>query len=265
MKRFSIIGYGAITDEIVLTLEKAASPPETEIAAVLVLPKQFGDRRQRAAGRFDVVTTLDALLASSPELIMEAAGQGAVRDHASRIVSEGVDFMCASVGALADDDFRRDMLAARTGNAQILIPSGAIAGIDGLLAARTAGLREASYTSIKGPAAWRGTPGEPKISESERVTLFEGTAREAAQSYPQNANVAATVAFAGLGLDRTRVALVSDPNASGPLGIVEAAGDFGTFRFETLAYASARNPKTSAITAHSMLMALREGVCFALS
>ncbi|MDB5901849.1 MAG: hypothetical protein JWM26_727 [Betaproteobacteria bacterium] len=156
--------------------------------------------------------------------------------------------------------------ASRAGS-RILIPSGAVAGIDGLLAARTAGLRQVTYTSVKPPLSWTGTPGEGKLAgaaREQRTTLFEGTAREAALLYPKNANVGATVAFAGLGLDRTTVELVSDPAVSGPLGIIEAEGDFGTFRFEILAYASQSNPKTSTLTAHSMLAAVRDGVCFAL-
>jgi aspartate dehydrogenase len=114
------------------------------------------------------------------------------------------------------------------------------------------------------PSAQHGTPGEDKVhaAGNRRITFFEGSAREAALAYPQNVNVGATVALASLGLDRTRVELVSDPAASGPVGIVTAAGDFGTFRFETLAYASPRNPKTSLLTAHSMLLALRERICF---
>src|SRR6185436_9288155 len=117
----------------------------------------------------------------------------------------------------------------------------------------------------KPPAAWDGTPGERLLigpARQARTVFFEGSAREAATSYPQNANVGATVSLAGLGLDRTRVRLVSDPSATGPLGIIEAEGDFGRMRFEILAYASPRNPKTSLLTAHSMLIALREGVCF---
>ena len=135
---------------------------------------------------------------------------------------------------------------------------------DGLLAARTAGLREVFYTSVKPPYAWAGTRGEARIAAAgnARTTFFEGSAREAALEYPQNANVGATLALAGIGLDGTRVRLVSDPSATAPLGIVEAAGEFGTFRFEILAYASRENPKTSLLTAHSMLLALREGICF---
>jgi aspartate dehydrogenase len=163
---------------------------------------------------------------------------------------------------LADAGFAAEL--ARAGEA-IWIPSGAIAGIDGLLAARTAGLQRVTYTSIKPPLAWKGTPGERLVAGlADKVTFFEGSARQAAMQYPQNVNVGATVSLAGLGLDRTQVRLVSDPEASGPLGIIDAEGAFGTFRFEVLAYASPDNPKTSLLTAHSVLAALLEGVCFSV-
>ena len=57
---------------------------------------------------------------------------------------------------------------------------------------------------------------------------------------------------------------MSDPQACGPLGVIEAEGEFGTLRFEILAYASPRNPKTSLLTAHSLLAAVRDGACFDL-
>jgi aspartate dehydrogenase len=80
--------------------------------------------------------------------------------------------------------------------------------------------------------------------------------------YPQNANVAATIALAGLGLDRTRVKLGADPKVAGPLGIIDADGEFGTFRFEILALASPSNPKTSALTGHSLASAALDGMRF---
>jgi len=165
---------------------------------------------------------------------------------------------------LADPALSAELLAT-AGAGGLLIPSGAIAGIDGLLAARTAGLQRASYTSVKPPPAWLGTPAQGMVEGDggrRRTVLFEGTAREAALAYPKNVNVGVTVALAGLGMDATRVSLVSDPEAGGPLGIVEAAGDFGTFRFEILAYASPRNPKTSLLTAHSIIAAAYAGVFF---
>ena len=268
--RFAIIGYGAITEEIVRIL--AASGELRSLTGVLVRPARLASARERAAGRFPVTESIDALLAATPECIIECAGHDAVRQHGPSVVSRGADLVIAAVGVLADAAFATTLLQAARPPARVLIPSSAVAGIDGLLAARTAGLSAVTYTSIKPPIAWKGTPAEPVLADErgKRSTVFfEGTAREAARRYPQNANVGATVALAAYpdlsGLDRTTVKLVSDPEASGPLGIIEADGAFGTFRFETLAYASPTNPKTSALTAHSLLCAARLGYAFPIA
>jgi aspartate dehydrogenase len=256
--RLAIIGYGAITDEIVRVLDERGLL--ARLSAVLVRPARLEEARRKAEGRFAVVDDVDVLLRGAPGVVAECAGHGAMRDYAMAILQARVPLLCSSVGVLADGAFAAALMQT-AGAAGLLIPSGAIAGIDGLLAARTAGLKEARYTSIKAPAAWIGTPAE-KLIEDRRKVLFEGNAREAALAYPKNVNVGVTVALAGLGMERTRVSLVSDPAASGPLGIIEASGDFGTFRFEILAYASPRNPKTSLLTAHSIVAAAFSGVSF---
>ena len=263
--RFAVIGYGAITEEMVRCLEERGELDT--LLGVLVRPQRRAEAQRRAAGRFAAVDSIEALLALEPEMVVECAGHGAMRELGPAVLAHGTDLLCSSVGVLADRSFAAQMAHAVKPPAELRIPSGAIAGIDGLLAARTAGLRSVTYTSVKPPLAWNGTPAEARLAgaaRTRRTTFFEGSAREAAMQYPQNVNVGATLALAGLGLDRTIVKLVSDPQASGPLGIVEAGGDFGSFRFEVLAYASPRNPKTSLLTAHSLLMALREGVCFSV-
>ena len=264
MDQFAVIGYGAITDEMVQCL--AGRGELHSLLGVLVRAQRVAEARDKAAGRFAVLDSLEALLDLGPDVVAECAGHGAMREYGPAILAKGVDVLCSSVGVLADRAFEAQIgRASREGGARLWIPSGAVAGIDGLLAARTAGLREVTYTSIKPPLAWDGTPAQALLAgaaRERRTAFFEGSAREAATRYPQNANVGATVSLAGLGLDRTQVKLVSDPAASGPLGIIEAEGQFGSFRFEILAYASPRNPKTSLLTAHSMLVALSEGVCF---
>ncbi len=261
-QRFGVIGFGAIGDEIIRCLESRGEMDA--LAGFLDVPDRMTEFERKAAGRFPVVSDLDALLALKPDIVVEAAGHGAVKRFGADVLARGYDFLIASVGALADKDLARKLVAATASGTEIWIASGAVAGIDGLLAARTLGPRSVTYISVKPPKAWVGTSAEPLLArrQSERVIFFEDSAREAAVHYPQNANVAATVALASLGLDRTRVQLVSDPAVSGPLGIIDAEGEFGHFRFEILALASPTNPKTSAITGYSLVSAVQEGMSF---
>jgi len=263
--RIAVVGYGAITREIVKVM--GARGDLSRLAAVLVKPAHLDSRRAEAAGRFAVTDDAAALAAARPDVVLECAGHGGVAAHGAAILAAGLDLVVCSVGALADDAIATTLRRAAAGRARVLIPAGAVAGIDGLIAARTAGLESVTYTSVKAPHAWAGTPAERTLdlgAVAAATPFFAGTAREAARDFPQNANVGATVAFAGLGLDRTRVRLVADPAATGPLGIIEAAGAFGRFRFEILAYAAPDNPKTSLLTAHSMLAAADHGTAFDL-
>jgi len=259
--RIALIGYGAIADEVIRCLDDRG-----ELAALvgfMVRPERIRQFEQKSAGRFVIVDAVSALLDLQPDIIIEAAGHAAVSNFGADVLGHGVDLLVASVGALADGALAAELVAAASPGTELWIASGAVAGIDGLLAARTAGLRSVTYTSWKEPKAWSGTPAEQILGDtagSQRVIFFRGSAREAAMQFPKNANVAATVAFASLGLDRTRVHLGSDPHVSGPLGVIEAEGDFGRFSFEILALASPTNPKTSVLTGHSLVAAVRDGM-----
>lgn len=260
--RIAVIGYGAVADEVVRCLE--ARNEITTLAGILDLPDCLKELQNKAAGRFVVVDTLPALLDLKPDLVIEAAGHEAVARFGADVLERGIDLLIASVGALADRALAGRIVTAAAAGTELLIASGAVAGIDGLLAARTAGLQSVTYTSLKEPKAWNGTPAQgvlDDMAKTQRVIFFSGNAREAAILYPQNANVAATIALASLGLDRTRVQLGSDPHVRGPLGIIEAEGEFGRFTFEILALASPTNPKTSALTGHSLVAAARDGMC----
>ena len=135
--RLAVIGFGAITEEIVRCLD-ARGELDT-LLGVLDLPQRMPEVRRKAAGRFAAVDQLDALLDLGADLVVECAGHGGIKQFGPGVVARGVDLMIASVGALADRDFAAKFVQAVHGNAQIWIPSGAVAGIDGLLAARTAG------------------------------------------------------------------------------------------------------------------------------
>lgn len=253
--RLGMIGYGAIGHAIVERLGVERALPS--LAGILVRSQPRDDPGVA------VLHDLEALIAARPDVVIEAAGHGAVHAFGPAILDAGIDLVIAAVGALADRDLTRRLETAQAGGGRAIIPPGAIAGLDGLVAARIAGLSRVVYTSYKPPHAWRGTRAEQAIDldhEADEVVFFTGSARQAASEYPQNANVAAAIAIAGLGFEDTEIRLASSRKVADPLGVIEAEGAFGTFRFEILALASPANPKTSALTAYSLLETARLGI-----
>lgn len=246
-RRLGLIGYGAIGREIGSALERLGEADR--LAAVLVRPG-------RTAGPFRAVHSAEDLAAAGASVILECAGHEAVRAFGPQLLAAGADLILTSVGALADRCLVAELRRARAGDARLLLAPGAVGGLDGLIGARLAGLTKAAYTSIKPPHAWQGTVGESALAgmcAGEDRVIFEGTAREAALAFPKNANVAVAVGLCGLGLDETRAVLVASDRVTAPLGVIEAEGAFGTFRFETFAHAAPDNPKTSLLTAYSLL------------
>ena len=254
-----LIGCGGIAQDVVAALRDQAGEHGVRIVGALARRGRADAARTKLAG-ITIVELLDDMLALGPTMIAEVAGQGAVADHGEAVLRKGLDLLIISVGALADPALlARLKAAAQTGGSRILLPAGAIGGIDAIAAMRVAGLTSVRYRSRKPPAAWRGSPAEQVAdlgSLTERTVLYRGTAGEAALRYPQNANVAAALALAGLGFDATEVELVADPAAPGNVHEIEAEGAAGRFAIQLQGKPSRSNPKTSALAAMSVVRAL---------
>jgi aspartate dehydrogenase len=257
MTAVGLIGYGGIAQDVVTALREAGGG--VKIAGALCRPGRAAKARA-ALGDIAIVESLADLLALRPAVVAEVAGQQAVAEHGPEVLRRGFDLLVISVGALADAALLSRLKAAVTeGKRRILLPAGAVGGIDAIAAMRTGGLDTVRYRSRKPPAAWRGSPAE-KVADLDNLTrrtvLYRGSAGEAALLYPQNANVAAAVALAGLGFDKTEVELVVDPAAPGNVHEIEAEGAAGRFAIQLQGKPSKTNPKTSALAALSVARAL---------
>jgi aspartate dehydrogenase len=181
------------------------------------------------------------------DLVVEVAGHGALQQYGIAALKQGSDLIIASVGALADQALWESLQNAAT-KSKILLPAGAVAGIDALSAAKRGGLTSVRYSSRKPPASL----GE-NLPVGRETVLFEGNARDAALQFPKNANVAATIALAGIGFDSTEVRIVADPTVTQNVHILEVEGTFGSFTMRISGKPLPVNPKSSSLTAMSVL------------
>ena len=259
MKRFGFIGFGAMARYVLKVLEgyNGAVP---ELIGILDTLDAVGGLRTELANRVPVVETLEQLLALRPDLVVECSVSTVVRSHAEDVLKSGTNLLVISLSAFAEPGLLDCVrAAAMTGGAQLILPAGAIGGIDAIAAARLGGLRYVRLTSTKPPKAWKGTPAEQVVDLDDprtAATLFRGSAGEAAGSYPKNANVAAALAIADLGLDATEVQLVADSTAAGNTHRIEAEGAFGSLTVEMCGNALPNNPKTSMLAALSVARTL---------
>ena len=258
MLHITMIGCGAIGVGVLELLEK---DPLLCVDAVIASAGSEALVRQRLASLRRPPQVLTSLPADArPDLLVECAGHKAIEEHVLPALERGVACLIVSVGALSEPGLvERLEAAAAHGNTRIELLPGAIGGIDALSAAKVGGLDAVSYTGRKPARAWQSTPAEQVCALdalTEATVIFDGSAREAARLYPKNANVAATLSLAGLGLDRTRVTLIADPLSEENVHQVEARGAFGRFEMSLRGKPLPANPKTSALTVYSVVRAL---------
>lgn len=249
----ALIGNGAIAK--LVTRFCAERAERYSIVGALGLPQDVN-----SVGAHPIFRSLPELLAPKPDLVVECAGHSAVKAYSAKILDAGYDMVIASTGSLADEALYNDLVAAASrSGARIKLPAGALPGVDALAAGKLAGIDRVELKSSKPPLAWTGTPAEATHDLKAIVAatpIFTGTAREAALTFPKNANVAATAALAGIGFERTRVTLIADPGVIQNVHRLEADGGFGSLRLEIKANPSPDNPKTSHMAALSIMRLL---------
>ncbi|MCU1679070.1 MAG: aspartate dehydrogenase [Frankiales bacterium] len=214
-------------------------------------------RRGRVAGCLldavlDSSSTAETVAAAllSADVVVEASSNDAARQLLPHALDAGVDIVLCSCGVLAERELE-SALALRAGGASILVPSGAIGGLDILAAA----FRGAAGTTV---TVRHTTTKTPKALGADGVDcpteVFRGTAREAALAYPQTSNSSVALARATAGLDGVDVVVIADPAASATRHTIEMESSVGRYAFTIEnAVAPGSGGRTSEVTAWSVV------------
>jgi aspartate dehydrogenase len=199
-------------------------------------------------------------LAGVADIVIECAPSKLVRSIVAPVVSRGKTAIVLSAGALLDNE---DLIAlARKHGGQIVVPTGALIGLDAVTAAAVGTIHSARMMTRKPP---RGLAGAPYIVEHEidlesvtaPLRVFEGTARDAARGFPANINVAVALSLAGIGPDRTMVEIWADPTVTRNVHRIEVESDSARFSM-MIENIPSENPRTGRITALSVIATLRK-------
>jgi aspartate dehydrogenase len=262
--RLAFVGWGAIATRTAELLSERQAP--VDIVAVAV--RDAAKPRPGLPAGAHLISAPDELAGLDLDMVIEAAGRASVPvwgeaalRHARRLAVSSTSAFCneALLGRLVE--------VARGNGSQLVIPPGALGGMDALAAASAVRIDAVVHSIVKPPRAWRGTAAETLL-DLDMLTkpkiFFAGTAREAADAFPQNANVAVISALAGIGLDRTRVELVADPAASRNAHRIAASGAFGRMEMLFENEPLKTNPKSSELTALN-LVRLVENQCAPLA
>lgn len=248
-----LIGFGGVNQDVLLSLQPWLAERQ---AKVVVL-------RQQASTQDGVTicTQLDEFLAHQPDLIIEAAGQEAVAQYLLPCLQTGATMVVSSVGAFTNIDLLEQAQAlCRTKGNRMIVPSGAVGGLDYIQSLCNAPDIRLVYESLRPVKAWRAELEKAGVNPdtlSEPYTVFEGNAAQAARRYPKNLNVAATLALAGPGLEQTIVRVIVDPALDRNTHRIIADSQFGKMVVEIRNFPSLTQPKSSWIVAQSLASVVR--------
>ncbi|HXF33027.1 MAG TPA: aspartate dehydrogenase [Candidatus Acidoferrales bacterium] len=199
-------------------------------------------------------------LAFTCDVVVEALPRALFRAVAVPAIERGRVLVALTAGAFLDEE---DLIVrARTTGARIIIPSGALLGLDAVRAASEGTIRSATIETRKPPAGLLGAPylernGISLDDVREPLLVFSGSAREGARGFPANVNVAAALSLAGIGPDRTRLDIWADPNVTRNTHRVTVDADSTRFTMQIEGVPSEENPRTGKLTPLSTIATLR--------
>ncbi|HTF76851.1 MAG TPA: aspartate dehydrogenase [Bradyrhizobium sp.] len=255
--RVAVAGLGPIGTKVAEALDRGIEG--------LVLVAVSAQNPEKHRGWLSTLTGTPAILpieqlSGVADIVIECAPSKLVRAIVAPFVASGKTAVVLSAGALLDNEDLIEL--AKQNGGQIVVPTGALIGLDAVTAAAVGKIHSVRMVTRK-PIL--GLAGAPYIVENnidiERITeplrIFEGTAREAAKGFPANLNVAVALSLAGIGPDRTRLEIWADPTITRNMHRVDVESDSARFSM-SIENIPSENPKTGRITALSVIAWLRK-------
>ena len=209
----------------------------------------------------DVVAAGD--LARRADIVVECAPAAVFREIAEPVVRAGKTLVAISAGALLD---HADLVeTARATGAQIVVPSGAVMGLDAVRGAAESGIASVTMITRKPPGGLAGAPhlvehGIDVSGLDAPLKVFEGSARDGARGFPANVNVAAALGLAGVGPERTRLEIWADPGVTRNTHEIRLEAETVRFHLRIENVPSRENPRTGRSVAPSVVATLRRFV-----
>jgi aspartate dehydrogenase len=263
-KTIGLMGCGTIGTHLAMAVDSGRVANASVTGLFDIVDANARDLKTRLKSTPQVYDNFDRFVDSTADIVIESASQQAVKNFAKRIIESGKDLMVMSVGALADIQFLAELLELtpiKDGQSKIYVPSGAIAGIDAIRSVRHTA-DSISITTKKSPKALAGAPffttRNVSLDNITKVTeIYEGSAVEAVKLFPANVNVAAVLSLAGIGVEKTMVRILADPEATTNQHEIVATGSFGEIKISVNNVTAPGNPKTSFLAVLSAIECLR--------
>lgn len=262
MKKIALLGCGAIGTQIAAAIDSGKIP--ATLTQIYDQSKEASEKLISKLSNKPIIVENSHLLSTGPvDLVVETASQQAVKDVALSVLQNKKDLMIMSVGALLDlSVFEVLSDACREFSKTIYLPSGAIAGLDALKSVKDE-LDSVTLTTTKNPNSLKGAiffeTSTIDLDKIKKPTIiFEGTAKDAVKLFPANINVAALLSLAGIGSQKTKVKIISDPATKKNTHQIEAIGKFGKMNFSIQNIPDESNPKTSRLAILSAIETLRK-------
>ncbi|HKG99331.1 MAG TPA: aspartate dehydrogenase [Bradyrhizobium sp.] len=255
--RIAVVGLGAIGARVVEALDRGIDG--LVLSAVSVQNPEKHQNLIANLTRTPAVLPIEALV-DVADIVIECAPSKLVRSIVAPFVSKGKTAVVLSAGALLDHEDLVEL--AKQNGGQIVVPTGALIGLDAVSAAAVGKVHSVRMVTRK---PIRGLVGAPYIVDNkidiEQITqplkIFDGTAREAAKGFPANVNVVAALSLAGIGPDRTKIEIWADPSFTRNTHRIDVESDSARFSM-SIENIPSENPKTGLITALSVIACLRK-------